>query len=156
MQVLSSHQAKKLCSQWVNRRTRLLFAGLLTVSFLTATGQQAGRHVEQQSYVKATLERGWWQIQRRLELDPEKAASDNDRSVRSPLRSRCSEPRERSVVLTRPGQPLSKQRFDAWSEAGAVIGIRRAFNGLGLSGIGVYGLGQAAEPQSADHGQCNL
>ncbi len=67
MQVLSSHQAKKLCSQRVNRGTGLLFAGLLTVSFLTATGQQTGRHVEQQSYVKATPERGWQQLQRRLD-----------------------------------------------------------------------------------------
>ncbi len=67
MQVLSSHQAKKLCSQCVTRRTRLLFEGLLTVSFLTATGQQAGRPVDQQSYVKATPERGWRQLQRRLD-----------------------------------------------------------------------------------------
>ncbi len=67
MQVLSSHQAKKLCSQRVNRGIRLLFTGLLTVSFLTATGEQTGRHVEQRSYAKATPERGWQQLQRRLD-----------------------------------------------------------------------------------------
>ncbi len=67
MEVFSSHQAKKLCSQRVYRGTRLLFAGLLTVSFLTAAGEQTERHVEQQSYVKATPERGWQQLQRRLD-----------------------------------------------------------------------------------------
>lgn len=67
MRVFSSHQTKKLCSQMVDRGTRLLFAGLLTVSFLTATGEQTGRHIEQQSYVKATPERGWQQFQRRLD-----------------------------------------------------------------------------------------